>query len=105
MDQHNTNADGDNLNEELSNMNINGGDSTRNCLYCLKEVKGQSRCSQCRTALYCNRECQLKHWPVHKNICTDSNNAESSDEKLDMKAFNHFNQGILIDCPPKYCHN
>jgi len=54
--------DDDNLNNELSNMNIKSG-SSRHCLYCLKKVEGSSRCSKCRTALYCNRACQEKHWP------------------------------------------
>ena len=74
-------------------MNIVSRNTHHNCLYCLKVVEGSSRCSQCRTALYCNRECQLKHWPVHKNICQDSNDTENSDEKLQMKAMNHSKQG------------
>ena len=91
--------DDDNLNEELSNMmNIDSsrGSINRNCLCCLKEVEGCSRCSQCRTALYCNRECQLKHWPVHKNICQDSNNTENSDQKIIAKAANHCEQGNSV---------
>jgi len=82
--------DDDDLNKELNNMNSH---SNRNCLCCLKEVEGQSRCSKCRTALYCSRECQLEHWPVHKNMCIDSN-TENSDAKLGMKATNHRQQGI-----------
>lgn len=27
------------------------------------------RCSKCKKVFYCGRECQLKHWPVHKQIC------------------------------------
>ena len=86
----------DDVNNELSNMNIDSSShrsSDRNCLYCLQKVEGSSRCSKCRTALYCNRGCQEKHWPVHKNICVDSNNAEDSDDKLEMKAHNHLKQG------------
>jgi hypothetical protein len=67
--------------------------SNRNCLCCLKEVKGQSRCSKCRTALYCSRKCQLKHWPVHKNTCIDSN-TENNDVRLGVKATNYCQQGI-----------
>ena len=67
--------------------------------YCLKIVEGQSRCSKCRTALYCNRVFQLKHWPVHKNSCQDSNDAENSCDKLYMKAENHSEQGN-----PKYIY-
>ena len=76
----NNNDVDDNVLNELSNMNI---DSNRYCLYCLQVVEGCSRCSQCRTALYCNTDCQLKHWPVHKNICQDSNK-ENSDQKLNI---------------------
>ena len=90
----NINNDDDNLSNELSNMNIKSG-RNRNCLYCLKEVEGSSRCSKCRTALYCNRECQEKHWPAHENSCRDSNNAEDSTTKLSIKAENQFNQGKL----------
>ena len=94
-DNSSNSNDDNNLNDELSSMSINSNsnsNSNRNCLCCLKIVKGSSRCSKCRTALYCNRECQLKHWPMHKNICQDSN-ADDSDEKLCMKAENHFTQG------------
>lgn len=27
------------------------------------------RCSGCKEEYYCNRKCQLKHWPVHKKDC------------------------------------
>jgi len=93
----NDDDDADDLNDVLSNMSINSNsNSSRHCLYCLKAVKGSMRCSKCRTALYCNRECQVKHWPMHKNICRDSNDAEDSDEKLKMKADNHSKQGNSI---------
>jgi len=85
------------ITEELSNLNISSNrDSNRNCLFCLKRVKGSMRCSQCRTALYCNRECQTKHWPVHRNLCQDSNDTENSNEKLRLKAENNYSQGNKI---------
>jgi len=97
-DSSNSNDDNVNLSNELSSMNINIShrSTDRNCLYCLQKVEGSSRCSKCRTALYCNRACQEKHWPVHKNICINSNNTEDSDEKLFMKAKNHHKQGNCI---------
>ena len=97
-DKSGSNDDND-LSKELSSMNIDSSSSSSSkkkkdtCLCCLKEVEGCSRCSKCRTALYCNRVCQLKHWPVHKNICQDSNNTEDGNEKLQMKAMNHLKQG------------
>ena len=80
-----------------SSMNVKKDNSSNDhiCLYCLKEVEGSSRCSRCRTALYCSKKCQEKHWPVHKNRCQDSN-MEDSIEKLDMKACNHLKQGNYI---------
>ena len=77
-------------------MDIESHKMKKSCLCCLKKVEGSLRCSKCRTALYCSRECQLKHWPVHKNICQDSNNTENNIEKLEMKAQNHYDQGISM---------
>ena len=83
---------------ELSSMAIDSSSSSKKkkkntCLCCLKQVEGCSRCSRCETALYCNRECQVKHWPVHKNICMSSNDTEDSNERLELKALNHSKQG------------
>ena len=30
---------------------------------------GLKKCTKCRVAMYCSRECQAKHWPVHKSGC------------------------------------
>jgi hypothetical protein len=94
MDQDNSNND-NNLNNELSSMNITSSSHNKKkntCLHCLQEVEGSLRCSKCRTALYCGKHCQSKHWPVHKNICQDSN-SEDTNDKLRLKAENHFKQG------------
>ena len=82
----------DNLNEELNNMDIDKSSKRHKCIYCLKEVNGSLRCSRCRTATYCNRECQRDHWSVHKNSCVDSNN-EDITKRIDLKANNHYEQG------------
>ena len=29
----------------------------------------QQRCSKCKNEWYCSRECQLKRWKQHKDIC------------------------------------
>ncbi|KAI0081597.1 hypothetical protein K474DRAFT_1251098 [Panus rudis PR-1116 ss-1] len=31
--------------------------------------KGMPTCSRCKLVRYCNKECQLKAWPVHKLVC------------------------------------
>jgi hypothetical protein len=30
-----------------------------------------SKCSKCRIAVYCSKECQTKHWINHKHLCSD----------------------------------
>ncbi|XP_068614645.1 zinc finger MYND domain-containing protein 10-like [Brachionichthys hirsutus] len=37
------------------------------CGSCGKEAS--KRCSRCQEAWYCNRECQVKHWPRHETLC------------------------------------
>ena len=94
-----TSNDDGGLSNELNSMSIDTSSSSKKkntCLFCLKEVQGLQGCSRCGTARYCGRECQLKHWPVHKNTCQDSNDTEDSNEKLEMKAMNHSNQGNSI---------
>jgi len=61
-------------------------------MHCLVECVEDLRCSKCRTARYCSRPCQLKHWPVHKNSCTNANKTDSFD-KLYAKAHNHSESG------------
>ena len=101
--------DDSDLSNELSSMTIDSSSSKKKkkniCLCCLKQVEGCSRCSQCETALYCDRECQVKHWPVHKNICMSSNDTEDSNEKLHMKAKNHLDQGNSIHTHIKDNHH
>jgi hypothetical protein len=99
-DAQNGNSDNndDGITNELNDMSIGSSKKKKNtCLCCLKEVEGLLGCSRCLTARYCDKECQVKHWPVHKNSCRDSNDTEDSTEKLQMKARNHLNQGKLID--------
>ena len=66
--------------------------SKKLCMQCLKECDEDLRCSKCRTARYCSRPCQLKHWPVHKHSCTNANKSDSFD-KLYAKAHNHSELG------------
>ena len=76
----------------MSNIRLNDK-LDKVCMCCLVKVDASGfRCGACRTARYCSRECQVKHWKVHKNICVDSN-IEDSMEKLSMKCKNHYEQG------------
>ncbi|CAF2135604.1 unnamed protein product [Rotaria magnacalcarata] len=37
------------------------------CAICGEQAT--KRCSRCQREWYCRRECQVKHWPKHKNMC------------------------------------
>lgn len=41
------------------------------CMFCYKMSTKMMRCSKCGTATYCNKECQSKHWKIHKLTCLD----------------------------------
>ena len=39
------------------------------CAYCFSKHPKMKECIGCRWALYCNRGCQVAHWPAHRHIC------------------------------------
>jgi SET domain-containing protein len=40
------------------------------CLACgTRNLPANATCAKCKTARYCSKECQTKHWPTHKPIC------------------------------------
>ncbi len=48
------------------------------CGYCGKSEK-LLRCTKCKLASYCNRECQKKDWPSHKMSCNSNLKESRSD--------------------------
>lgn len=49
-----------------------GGDELK-CGFCAKGGKGDGKgllkCGRCKKVWYCSKECQRKHWKVHKGVC------------------------------------
>ena len=39
------------------------------CAHCGKRAHTMKRCSGCRWARYCNRECQKANWQTHRDEC------------------------------------
>lgn len=40
------------------------------------------RCGRCRAIAYCSKECQLIHWPVHREVCTEGLRADLTTKSL-----------------------
>lgn len=39
------------------------------CIFCGKHNLNMKTCSSCKLAYYCNKECQIKDWKIHKLEC------------------------------------
>lgn len=69
------------------------------CSNCGKTADGEAKqyiCSRCKSAKYCDKECQRNHWRIHKPVCakTVEMNASSNLGK-DMDAWMKENHGLL----------
>src|SRR5579872_5115623 len=43
--------------------------NTYACGSCNKTAEKLQKCTGCYFILYCDRDCQKKHWPKHKLVC------------------------------------
>lgn len=48
---------------------VPGAPPPLSCDLCKKAIASIKRCGKCRVAAYCSRDCQVKHWKVHKRDC------------------------------------
>jgi hypothetical protein len=44
--------------------------ATLSCANCGTQSPDLKRCGKCNLAYFCNRECQMKHFPYHKRCCS-----------------------------------
>ena len=57
--------------EHLQRMQAERENAGMVCAYCnaIANKEPYKKCAKCRHAAYCSKECQKKHWPVHKTVC------------------------------------
>lgn len=56
------------LNKLMDKLVAEAADKIHSCKMCSqKGVTGV--CIKCKKVYYCSKECQVKHWPIHKKIC------------------------------------
>ena len=69
-----------------------GGDGkpTTTCSSCAAPITGKSmRCSRCKQARYCNRDCQRNAWKQHKRTCIAVATTSASTGKLPLSMHPH----------------
>ena len=52
------------------------------CSGCGKEFEDLKKCSGCKSVKYCNRECQVRDWRMHKLACCPPSMGDNIDQDL-----------------------
>jgi MYND finger len=66
--------------EVCVNCGANTNDATDVCANCGASVK--FKCSRCLRVCYCSKQCQEKHWPLHKKICKTPEQQEAVQQNV-----------------------
>lgn len=56
------------------------------CSYCSAPTGNKKllTCSRCKLSYYCNRDCQMKHWPEHKKNCQEIHTSSNPQDKIPL---------------------
>ncbi|KAG0696832.1 hypothetical protein DFH29DRAFT_857610 [Suillus ampliporus] len=58
------------------------------CTQCQKKLDKILKCSKCKGVWYCSKECQKKHWPIHKLGCHDVERSSGAIKLVQMLTAN-----------------
>mmetsp|Transcript_13333 Transcript_13333/g.15535 ORF Transcript_13333/g.15535 Transcript_13333/m.15535 type:complete len:395 (+) Transcript_13333:123-1307(+) len=67
------------------------------CSNCGVESSTLKKCSHCKEVQYCDRECQLKHWKIHKPSCKGKNTSPRTAILQSMNKGKGLEDGLKIN--------
>ena len=73
-------------------------DATDVCAKC-GAMAVTSKCSRCLRVCYCNKQCQEKHWSVHKKICKTPAQQEAGAGQQEHRSGRLYNASLDGDLP------
>ncbi|KAG2067524.1 hypothetical protein BDR04DRAFT_1104945, partial [Suillus decipiens] len=73
------------------------------CTQCRMPLERPLKCGKCKSVWYCSKECQKKHWPIHKPRCHEVERSSGSFKFIRMFLLNpilmwFLKVSIIIDC-------
>ncbi|KAG2150703.1 uncharacterized protein EDB93DRAFT_330431 [Suillus bovinus] len=73
------------------------------CSQCQLALEKPLKCAKCKGVWYCSKECQKKHWPIHKPRCHEVERSSGTFKFIRMFILNPILMellkiGVIIDC-------
>ena len=65
------------------------------CSWCYQKLTRNLVCSKCKSARYCDVDCQRHHWPRHKSVC---HSPKVLDKKPDIEKCDNKSKMGMVTC-------